>query len=138
MHLFINSLAASAGGGLTYIRNVIPYLAAVPDLRFTVALSSGLRQEFAESKQIEFLELQISPAKRLTSASDHLSLVVSTAVIASPMQRQASSNWPSSAWALAKYDSHTSSHAVDPCDGYAVIANVILRTASEALPVRTN
>ena len=39
----------------------------------------------------------ISPAMRLTSASHHLSLVVSTAVIASPMQRQASSNWPSSA-----------------------------------------
>ena len=24
MHLFINSLAVSAGGGLTYIRNVLP------------------------------------------------------------------------------------------------------------------
>src|SRR5271166_96763 len=46
----------------------------------------------------------ISPAMRWTSASHHVSLVVSTAVIASPMQRQASSNWPSSAWALAKYD----------------------------------
>ena len=51
MHLFINSLAASAGGGLTYIRNVIPHLAATPDLRVTVALSpqssariSGLEQ----------------------------------------------------------------------------------------------
>ena len=39
----------------------------------------------------------ISPAMRWISASHHLSLVVSTAVIASPMQRQASSNWPSSA-----------------------------------------
>jgi hypothetical protein len=34
---------------------------------------------------------------RLTSASHHLSWVVSTAVIASLMQRQASLNWPSSA-----------------------------------------
>ena len=40
----------------------------------------------------------------IISASNHVSLVVSTAVIASPMQRQASSNWPSSAYALAKYD----------------------------------
>jgi thioredoxin reductase len=39
----------------------------------------------------------ISPATRLTSASHHLSLFVSTAVIASPMLRHASSNRPSSA-----------------------------------------
>ena len=39
----------------------------------------------------------ISPAMRWMSASHHFSLVVSTAVIASPMQRQASSNWPRSA-----------------------------------------
>ena len=38
----------------------------------------------------------ISPAVRLTSASHHLSLVVSTAVVASTMHRQASSSWPSS------------------------------------------
>ena len=53
MHLFVNSLAASAGGGLTYIRNVIPHLATTPDVRVTVALSSGLRQEF----RAEFLSL---------------------------------------------------------------------------------
>ncbi len=64
MHLFINSLAASAGGGLTYIRNVIPHLAETPDLRVTVALSSGLRQEFSESGNLEFLELEIPAAKR--------------------------------------------------------------------------
>lgn len=64
MHLFINSLAASAGGGLTYVRNVIPHLAARPEVRVTVALSSGLRQEFAGSNNVEFLELEIPPAKR--------------------------------------------------------------------------
>ena len=64
MHLFINSLAASAGGGLTYIRNVIPHLAETPELRVTVALSPGLRQEFSESGNIEFLELEIPAAKR--------------------------------------------------------------------------
>src|ERR1700736_3926640 len=64
MHLFINSLAASAGGGLTYIRNVIPHLAATQDLRVTVALSSGLREEFRSPSNIEFLELEIPPARR--------------------------------------------------------------------------
>jgi glycosyltransferase involved in cell wall biosynthesis len=68
MHLFINSLAASAGGGLTYVRNVIPHLishmTSAPDLRVTVALSSGLRQEVSGSDNIEFLELEIPPAKR--------------------------------------------------------------------------
>ncbi len=64
MRLFINSLAASAGGGLTYIRNVIPHLAASPDLRVTVALSPSLRKEFPDSGNIEFLELETAPAKR--------------------------------------------------------------------------
>ncbi|MGA1987323.1 MAG: glycosyltransferase family 1 protein [Candidatus Sulfotelmatobacter sp.] len=64
MHLFINSLAASAGGGLTYIRNVLPHLAARPDLRVTVALSPGLKEEFAGLAHIELLELECSPARR--------------------------------------------------------------------------
>jgi glycosyltransferase involved in cell wall biosynthesis len=64
MHLFINSLAASAGGGLTYIRNVIPHMAATPGLRVTVALSARLRQELRSSSNIEFLELDTPPAKR--------------------------------------------------------------------------
>lgn len=64
MRLFINSLAASAGGGLTYIRNVIPHLAASPDLRVTVALSPNLRQEFPASSNIDFLELETPPPKR--------------------------------------------------------------------------
>jgi len=62
--LFINSLAASAGGGLTYIRNVIPHLANAEDVRATVALSPSLRQEFAALRNIEFLELEIPPPKR--------------------------------------------------------------------------
>ena len=64
MHLFINSLAASAGGGLTYIRNVIPQLADEPDLRVTVALGRGLREEFREFAGIDFLETEIPPARR--------------------------------------------------------------------------
>ncbi len=64
MHLFINSLAASAGGGLTYIRNVLPHLASQPGLRVTVALTSALREEFRGLSNIDFLEPQISQARR--------------------------------------------------------------------------
>jgi glycosyltransferase involved in cell wall biosynthesis len=64
MRLFMNSLAASAGGGLTYIRNVIPHLATIPELRVTIALSPSLRQEFPDLSNIEFLELETPPAKR--------------------------------------------------------------------------
>jgi glycosyltransferase involved in cell wall biosynthesis len=64
MHLFINSLAASAGGGLTYIRNVLPHLAAARDLRVTVALAPSLREEFCSSDSLNFLELEVPPARR--------------------------------------------------------------------------
>ena len=64
MHLFINSLAASAGGGLTYIRNVLPYFAAQPDLRLTVALNSGLRREFESFPNVDFREVNVSVARR--------------------------------------------------------------------------
>src|SRR6476646_1612721 len=77
-----------------------------------------------------------SPARRLASASNHLSLVVSIAVIASPMQRQASSSWPSWAWAAAKCDSHDGKDHVAPVDRHAAIPELIAWTASEALPVR--
>jgi glycosyltransferase involved in cell wall biosynthesis len=64
MHLFINSLAASAGGGLTYIRNVLPHLADVPDLRVTVALAPSLREEFRGFPSIDFRELEVPAARR--------------------------------------------------------------------------
>jgi glycosyltransferase involved in cell wall biosynthesis len=64
MHLFINSLAASAGGGLTYIRNVLPHLASHSSLRVTVALTPGLREEFRGLSNVDFLEPQISQARR--------------------------------------------------------------------------
>ncbi len=54
--LFINGLAASAGAGLTYLRNVIPQLARRPDSQATVLLSAELRGEFAEFPNISFAE----------------------------------------------------------------------------------
>lgn len=57
IHLFINALAASAGGGLTYVRNVIPHIAARKDARATVALDPALRRELqASSSNVAFVE----------------------------------------------------------------------------------
>jgi glycosyltransferase involved in cell wall biosynthesis len=55
MHLFINALAASAGGGLTYLRNVIPHLATRNDTRTTVLVSPKVRSEFSESTNVSIL-----------------------------------------------------------------------------------
>ena len=60
IHLFINAFAASAGGGLTYIRNTIPILAACEDVRTTVMLSSALRRDFRDPANVEFLEAPVS------------------------------------------------------------------------------
>jgi glycosyltransferase involved in cell wall biosynthesis len=56
IHLFMNALASTAGGGLTYVRNVIPQIAARKDAIATVLLDAGLRQEFQTQSNIEFLE----------------------------------------------------------------------------------
>jgi glycosyltransferase involved in cell wall biosynthesis len=60
IHLFINALAASAGGGLTYLRNVIPHLAARDDVSTTVLLSGRLRDEFSASSRLSFLQADSS------------------------------------------------------------------------------
>ncbi len=56
IHLFINALAASAGGGLTYVRNVLPRIEARDDVRATVLLSGILRSEIAESVRVTLLQ----------------------------------------------------------------------------------
>jgi len=56
MHLFINALAASAGGGLTYIRNVIPHLARRDNLKATILLDARLARELRTSDNLTFLE----------------------------------------------------------------------------------
>jgi glycosyltransferase involved in cell wall biosynthesis len=56
IRLFINGLAASAGGGLTYLRNVIPHLARRTDAGTTVLLNSAMRREFGELPNISFAE----------------------------------------------------------------------------------
>jgi glycosyltransferase involved in cell wall biosynthesis len=56
IRLFINGLAASAGGGLTYLRNVIPHLARRVDAETTVLLNPEIRREFGELPNVAFVE----------------------------------------------------------------------------------
>jgi len=72
MRLFINSLAANAGGGLTYIRNTLPLLAANPDLQITVAIAPSLRREFSGLTNIEFLEQELSTSRRFQYEQNEL------------------------------------------------------------------
>src|SRR5579883_1531794 len=70
MHLFINALAASAGGGLTYIRNVVPRLGERPDVRATVLVPPALRAELGDWPRIEFLHAPaLAGAARLARAA---------------------------------------------------------------------
>jgi glycosyltransferase involved in cell wall biosynthesis len=55
IQLFMNALAASAGGGLTYVRNVLPRLVLRDDVRTTVLLSGTLRGEITESDRVTVL-----------------------------------------------------------------------------------
>jgi glycosyltransferase involved in cell wall biosynthesis len=55
IHLFLNGSGASAGGGLTYLRNVIPQLAARNDVRATVVVSDSMRQSLGEFPNLSFL-----------------------------------------------------------------------------------
>ncbi len=56
MHLFINALAASAGGGLTYVRNVVPHVAQREDIKATILLDAQLGRELQRSANITFIE----------------------------------------------------------------------------------
>jgi len=59
-HLFVNALAASAGGGITYIRNVLPHLARRSEIRTTCVLTRALRAELPALPQIGFVECAVS------------------------------------------------------------------------------
>ena len=57
IHLFFNALAASAGAGLTYVRNIVPEISVRKDVRATIALTPSLRREFGEVTNVAFIEL---------------------------------------------------------------------------------
>ena len=55
IRLFVNALAASAGGGLTYVRNIVPHLAARDDVYTSILLSPKFRQEFTDYANLAFV-----------------------------------------------------------------------------------
>jgi len=59
MHLFLNGLAASAGGGLTYLRNVLPHLSTRQGVQVTAAVSPQLRRELGVLPQVSFPEINL-------------------------------------------------------------------------------
>lgn len=55
MRLFLNAVAASSASGLTYIRNIVPHLAARRDVHTTILTSGQLQQEFTAADNLTFL-----------------------------------------------------------------------------------
>jgi len=56
IHLFVNALAASAGGGLTYVHNIVPHLSARHDVRTTLLVNSEVRRELAPRSNVEIVD----------------------------------------------------------------------------------
>jgi glycosyltransferase involved in cell wall biosynthesis len=78
MHLFLNCLAASAGGGLTYVRNIIPEIVKCSDLHCTIALRSDLPVSLEAGPNVFFLRLTVpsNAARRFYWEQQHLPEVI--------------------------------------------------------------
>jgi glycosyltransferase involved in cell wall biosynthesis len=59
MHLFLNGLAASAGGGLTYLRNVLPHFSAREGVQVTAAVNPQLRRELSGLPRVCLPEINL-------------------------------------------------------------------------------
>ena len=55
MRLFIHALGASAGGGLTYLRNVVPHLAGRPDIDVTVLAGKAAGAAIRSASNVQVL-----------------------------------------------------------------------------------
>ncbi len=55
MRLFIHALGASAGGGLTYLRNVVPHLAARPDIEVSVLAGEAAGAAIPSASNVQTL-----------------------------------------------------------------------------------
>jgi glycosyltransferase involved in cell wall biosynthesis len=66
MHIFLNAMGASAGGGLTYLRNVLPHLSKRQNIRTTIAVSPEFQDasDFHENVQVLRLPFEGGPARR--------------------------------------------------------------------------
>ena len=60
IHLFLNGSGASAGGGLTYLRNVVPHLSAHGDVHTTVVANLAVQRELESLPRISFVEFDIA------------------------------------------------------------------------------
>ncbi|HLV85643.1 MAG TPA: glycosyltransferase family 1 protein [Candidatus Sulfotelmatobacter sp.] len=72
MHIFMNALAASAGGGLTYVRNVLPLLAQRSELRLTVAANPAVLNEISGHRSVNCLSFDIPSVRRMWFEQLHL------------------------------------------------------------------
>jgi len=61
---------------VTYIRNVIPRLAAIPGLRLTVALPPGIGKELSAFPNVELLEMQMPALRRFWYEQSSLPAVI--------------------------------------------------------------
>jgi glycosyltransferase involved in cell wall biosynthesis len=69
IHLFLDASAASSGSGPTYVRNVVPHLAARTDLRSTILISPLLRREFQDQFQDQSNVSFVESADNLVNAA---------------------------------------------------------------------
>jgi glycosyltransferase involved in cell wall biosynthesis len=61
IHLFFDASAASAGSGLTYVRNIVPSLEVRTDVRATILVSPEFRQQLEDRRNIAFLSFPLGP-----------------------------------------------------------------------------
>jgi len=64
MHIFLNGMGASAGGGLTYLRNVLPQLSKMQSVRTTVAVNPGFDAGCELHQNLELLRLPFEGGSR--------------------------------------------------------------------------
>jgi glycosyltransferase involved in cell wall biosynthesis len=57
IHLFLNGSGANAGGGLTYLSNVIPHLSMRNDLQVTAVVSEQLQRSLGKFPRVSFLTI---------------------------------------------------------------------------------
>jgi glycosyltransferase involved in cell wall biosynthesis len=74
MHLFLNCLAASAGGGLTYLRNVAPHLSARTGVRTTVAASVSLQRELGKIPNLTWADLKTNQNSAIRFLQEQIKL----------------------------------------------------------------
>ncbi len=74
LRIFLNGAAASAGGGLTYLRNVVPILSRRADVFTTIAMSSSLRTEFRSADNVSFIDLDFFSNSAVRFCQEQLKL----------------------------------------------------------------